>query len=187
MKSKKIFKLLSITSLVLFYAVALLSILILFMDAFYIWNPGCCGLPVFEPVFSFIDIQFYQQPELYNDRSFRLLSALSNIVIFSFLLPIFWYMYKLLKNIHADSLFMYENVSIFFKLGFVNLILGSAFNYMDSLLLSKSLTALDITNAELKFSNTFYLDSIASGIVLIIIAAALKSAVHAVEENKKTI
>lgn len=187
MKSKKIFKILSILSLVLFYLIILLGIITVTMGALQVWKPGCCSLEEFNPVFSYIDIYFYQQPDLYDDPSFRLLTLISGVNTFLLIGLVLWFMYKLLKNIYKDSLFMYENASIIFKLGISIIIVGSVFTYTDGLLLSKTLAILDITNAEIKFSNLSYMDTIFNGIVLIIIAAALKTAVHAVEENKKTI
>lgn len=121
------------------------------------------------------------------EKSFMVLSLISITTMILTALLFLRLMYKLLKNIYKDSLFMYENVSIIFKLGLTYLILGTAFTYTDGLLLSKALSALDITNAEIQSSNLSYIDSITWGIVLIILASALKTAVHAVEENKKTI
>lgn len=187
MKSKKVFKILSILSLVLFYLVILFGIITLIMGALHVWKPGCCSLEEFNPVFSYMDIYFFQQPDLYNDQSFRLLTLISDGTVFLLAGLFLWFMYKLLKNIYKDSLFMYENASLIFKLGITIVIVGSAYTYTNGLLLSKILTILDIANAEVKFSNLSYVDTIFNGIVLIIIAAALKTAVHAVEENKKTI
>lgn len=187
MKSKKVFKILSKSSLVLFYFCILSGIITLLFESLYVWNPGCCSLPNFEPVFSYIDISFYQQPELYHDKSFRLLYLATNFTLFLLVTLFFWYMYKLLKNISKNSLFMYENVSILFKLGVTIIVVGSATTYLEGVLLSKALSALYVSNAEVVFSNLSYMDWIFNGIVLIIIAAALKTAVHAVEENKKTI
>lgn len=82
---------------------------------------------------------------------------------------------------------MYENSSILLRLGITFLVLGSAFTYTDGLKLSKAITALDISNASIKFSNSAYVDFIIVGIVLLIISSAMKIAVNAVEENKKTI
>lgn len=188
MKSKKIFKILSILSLILFYFITFTGVITLIMESLYVWNPSCCSLPTFEPIFSnYIEINFYQQPELYSDQSYRLLYLISTLSLFLVIFLTLWYMHKLLKNISIDSLFMYENVPILFKLGVTITVLGSASTYIEGVLLSKTLSALEITNAEVMFSNLSYMDWILNGIILIIIAAALKTAVHAVEENKKTI
>lgn len=187
MIKKNIFNSLSIICLILFCLTALLGILVFIMDLLYILKPGCCGLGTFEPLFSYIDIYYYQQPRLYEDQFFRFLTLISDMSLFLLATLILWFLKGLLKNIHTDSLFMYENVSILYNLGITTIVLGSIFTYSEEFLLTKALAALDITNAEITFSALSYIDMIISGIILIIIASALKRAVYAVEENKKTI
>ncbi len=67
------------------------------------------------------------------------------------------------------------------------MVLGSAFKYTDGLILSKALTAVDVSNATIQYSNISYIDAFIGGVFLLIIASAMKIAVEAVEENKKTI
>lgn len=190
MKSKKIFKILSTLSLVLFYLFTIFGILILVMESFYIWKPDSNFIKSwgeFEPIFTYINLNFYQQPEIYSDKSFRALSLVTTATAFLLVNLFLWFMHKLLKNIYADGLFMYENASIIFKLGITTIFVGAVSTYTDGLLSAKALAALDVSNADITFSNLYYMDWILNGIILLIIAAALKTAVHAVEENKKTI
>src|SRR5699024_270003 len=187
---KAIFKLLSLLCLIVFYFTILIGIFAILLHLSFIWDADSAlskSFGKFEPIFSYLELHFYQEPNLYMEKSFMVLSLISITTMILTALLFLRLMYKLLKNIYKDSLFMYENVSIIFKLGLTYLILGTAFTYTDGLLLSKALSALDITNAEIQSSNLSYIDSITWGIVLIILASALKTAVHAVEENKKTI
>ncbi|MBY7144950.1 DUF2975 domain-containing protein [Virgibacillus sp. NKC19-3] len=190
MKSNIIFKITSILCLVLFYLVLLTGVVTIIEYASRIWMPGS-GLArsfgTYEPIFGYMDLHFYQQPDLYADKSFIFLDFISYAGLFLFALLFLWFMYKLLKNIYGNSIFMYENVSILFKLGITFLVLGAATTFMDGLLLSKAITALDISNASIAFSNIAYVDFIIVGIVLLIISSAMKMAVNAVEENEKTI
>jgi len=190
MKSIYLFKILSILSLILFFIVLLTGVFGIMADASYIWWPDSSftkSLGEFEPLYAYMTLDFHQQPDIYTDQSFMVLSLFSNATLFLFVLLFLWLLYKLLKNIYKDSLFMYENVSILFWMGITFAVLGSATTYMDGLLLSKAITALDISNATIAFSNIGHTDFILGGIVMVIIAYALKKAVNAVEENKKTI
>ncbi len=67
------------------------------------------------------------------------------------------------------------------------LILGTISFYLDGLLFDKTLAMLEIENATVSFSNIDYIESIFSGITCLLIGAALKTAVKAIEENKYTI
>ncbi|MCM3783467.1 DUF2975 domain-containing protein [Neobacillus mesonae] len=190
MKLKKIFKWGSRICMILFYFVLLLGIFNIFDHMSYIWFPDSAfaqSFGGFTPIFSYADLYFNEEPALYSDTSFILLSLLSATTMTVVSLLSLWYMSKFLRNIYADSLFMNQNVTILYKLGIVIIVLGTVFTYTDGLLLSKTLDELIITNAQLVLTDYSYLDSILSGIFLIIIASALKIAVQAVEENKNTI
>lgn len=190
MNSKNIFKILSKLSLILFYLVTLAGVVTLVMESFTISNPNskiAKSYGGFEPIYSYINLNFLKQPDLYMEKSFMLLSLVSNATAFLLVIMFLWFMQKLLKNIYEDSLFMYENASIILKLGITIMIVGTISEYTNGLLTSKALTYLQISNAQINFINIAYFDLFITGTVLIIIAVALKRAVHAVEENKKTI
>ncbi|MDQ0298469.1 signal transduction histidine kinase [Salibacterium salarium] len=190
MKPKIFFKIGSIICSVLFYLILLLAVFILLEYGSRLWMPGSAlaeSFGSFAPTIAYIDIIFDQQPDIYTEQSIVVISFISSITALLLMLLFLWYMRKLLKNIYKDSLFMYENVSIILKLGISIMVLGSAFTYTDGLLLSKALTALDVSNGEVTFSNISYVDTVIGGGILMIIASALKIAVNAVEENKKTI
>lgn len=190
MKSKIIFKIGSLISLIGFYLMMLLMIFMLMEGLSRLFIPASGFADSFgplEPVFAYFTIDFRQQPAIYEEGQFLILYFVNELTTGLTALLFFWFMYKLLKNIHTYSLFMYENVSVLFKLGLSIGILGTASTYTSNLILSKVLSALSITNAHVSFSNLSYIDMIAGGIVLIIIALALRTAVNAVEENRKTI
>src|SRR5690625_1785708 len=190
MRFNYLFKLLSILSLILFYIILLTGIITILADASYAWWPDSSfakSFGEFAPLYAYMTLDFYQQPEIYADQSFRFLSLFSDAALFLFVLLMLWLLYKFLKYIYKDSLFMYENVSILFWMGITFAVLGSATTYIDGLLVSKAITDLEISNASIAFSNIAYADFIFAGIVMVIFASALKKAVHAVEENKKTI
>ncbi|KZE74423.1 hypothetical protein AV654_29485 [Paenibacillus elgii] len=190
MKSKIVFKIGAILCLICFYFVVLIGIFALGEHSLRLWSPDselARSFGDFQPLFSYIDLNFYQQPELYTDPSFVQLSFISTTCMLLFMLLFLWFMRKLLNNIYEDSLFSYENVSIVFKLGLTIIVTGSAYTYTDGLLLSKALAALTVSNAQISLSNLSYVDTITGGIVLLLISWALKIAVHAVEENSQTI
>lgn len=190
MKSKVIFKIASILCLIAFYITIFTGVFVLMQGVARIWKPDSNltkSFGPFKPLFSYIDIDFHQLPALYQDTTFLVLYFAYLMTTIITALLFLWFMYKLLKNIHVNSLFMYENVSILLKLGVTIGILGSASTYTQNLILSKVLGVLNAVNAQIAFSNLFYMDMILGGIVLIFIALALKLAVNAVEENKKTI
>ncbi|WP_164214339.1 DUF2975 domain-containing protein [Virgibacillus sp. YIM 98842] len=190
MRANIIFKISSILCFILFFIVLLTGLFTIAAGFSYIWWPDSSftkSLGEFEPIYAYMTFAFYGQPDLYTDSSFMVLSLFSDITLFLFVLLFLWLLYKLLKNIYKDSLFMYENVSILFWMGITFAVLGSATTYTDGLLLSKAIRELEISNASIAFSNIAYIDFIFGGIVMIIIAYALKKAVLAVEENKKTI
>ncbi|TFJ92319.1 DUF2975 domain-containing protein [Lentibacillus salicampi] len=185
-----LFKISSLLSLLLFYFVLLTGLFTIVANVSYIWWPDSSftqSLGEFNPIYGYMTLDFYQQPDLYTDKSFMVLYFISNITLFLFALAFLWLMYKFLKNIYKEGLFMHENVSLLFGIGLTCLVLGSATTYTDGLLLSKAVTALDISNASIAFSNIAYADFIITGFVLMFIASALKTAVSAVEENKQTI
>ncbi|ASA21436.1 hypothetical protein [Paenibacillus donghaensis] len=177
MKSKIWFKVGSNVSLVLFYFMIVLGIASVI--GHYVGE--------FEPIFGQFDLVFNEYPALYADQSFINLSLLTVIAVFAFSILFTWYMHKLLKNIYKESLFMQQNVTILFKLGITFLVLGCSFNYMDGLLAVRALDTLEIANASLVYANLSYIDPLIGGILLLIIASALKVAVRAVEENNQTI
>lgn len=190
MRSNIIFKILSILCFILFFIVLLTGVFTITAGASYIWwpdSPFTKSLEEFEPIYAYMTLDFYQQPDIYTDKSFMVISLLSDITLFLFVLVFLWLLYKFLKNIYKEELFMYENVSILFWMGITFSILGSVTTYTDGLLLSKAIKDLDISNASISFSNIAYLDFVFAGMVMMIFAYALKKAVHAVEENKKTI
>ncbi|SFB04540.1 Protein of unknown function [Lentibacillus halodurans] len=190
MTSNFIFRISSMLSLILFYLVLLIGLFTLIANGSYIWWPHSAftnSLGEFEPLYGYMTLNFSQQPDLYTDKSFMVLSFISNLILFLFMLSFLWLLYRFLKNIYTDGLFMYENVSILFRMGIAFAVLGSAATYMDGLLLSKAMTALEISNASIGFSNIAYADFIIAGIVIMLIASALKTAANAVEENEKTI
>ena len=190
MKWKYGFNLLANVCFILFFLVALTAIFVLTEHILRIWFPNS-GLTNsfgnFEPLFGNFTFEFDVQPSLYSEQSFLILSFISSISLMVLCLLFLWFMRKLLKNIYKDNLFMYENVSIIYKLGVTILVFGTATNYTDQLLSSRALQTLNITNANIEFSNLAYLDTFISGILLLLIASALKHAVSAVEENKHTI
>lgn len=190
MKSKIVFKIGSILCLICFYLVILLGIFALGEHSLRLWNPDSDltrSFGDFQPLFGYIDLHFYQQPGLYTDPSFIQLSFISTACMLLFVLLFLWWMCKLLDNIYEDSLFSYENVSIVFKLGLTLIVAGTAYTYTDGLLLSKALAALTVSDAQISLSDLSYVDTLIGGIVLLLISWALKIAVHAVEENNKTI
>ncbi|WP_211747793.1 DUF2975 domain-containing protein [Paenibacillus sp. Marseille-Q4541] len=190
LKSKKLFKAGSILCMILFYLTALVGIFIVGEHVAHLWfqdSSFTTFLGPFEPIFSYADLYFYEEPELYSSTSFLALSFASGILSIGTALLFLWYLSKFLKNLNKDGLFMKENVPILYKLGMVNLILGTAFVYLDGYLLKQALQELEIVNADMVFTDFSYWDSLISGFILILFASALKSAVHAVEENKNTI
>lgn len=190
MKLKIIFKIGSILSLIGFYLMILLGIFVLLEGISRLWMPGSALAESFgplDPIFSYIEIDFNQSPALYSDTEFITLYLVNMLFVVLTGLLFSWYMFKLLKNIYHDSLFMYANVSIFFKLGMTVGLIGTVPIFAENRMLSAVLPKLDITNATISNVYPSYIETIFGGIVLILIAAALKIAVHAVEENKKTI
>lgn len=187
---KFIFKIGSIICQIGFYLIILLSIFVLLDGISRLWAPESALAKSFgglDPIFSYLDIHFDQEPALYDNTSFITLYVVNMLLTVFTVLLFFRYMHKLLKNIHHDSLFMHANVAIFFKLGVVVGLLGTVAAYTENRMALWVLTDLDITNAHISYSNISYLDTLVSGIFLILIALALRTAVRAVEENKQTI
>lgn len=175
---------------ILFYVLFMVTFFIIIDHVAHLWFPDSGftqSLGPFEPIFGMGSIYFDQNPELYTESSFIALSFLSNLSMMVLTHMFLWYMHHLLRNVGKNSLFMYENVAILFRLGLFIIVMGCLFSYSDDLLFSKALSRLDITNGQLIVSSLSYIDFILGGLVLLIIALSLKKAVHAVEENKNTI
>ncbi|WJE16929.1 DUF2975 domain-containing protein [Halobacillus sp. ACCC02827] len=185
-----LYKIGSIAALVLFYLVCLLSIFMLASNIGYIWYPNSAftaSLGAFDPLYTYFELHFDTTPVVYTEPSFRWLSFASEATMTVFALLFLWFLHQLLKNIHHAGLFTESNVTVLFRFGLTVSILGTAFGYMDSRLSSAAITALDVRNGSIEFTSLYHLDMLFGGIVLLIIASALKTAVRAVEENKKTI
>ncbi|WP_440117825.1 DUF2975 domain-containing protein [Paenibacillus sp. QZ-Y1] len=190
MKSNWMFSVGSKICQILFYVLFIVTFFIIMDHAAHLWFPDSGftqSLGPFQPIFGLGNIYFDQDPELYTEKGFIALSFLSNLSVMVLAHMFLWYMHRLLRNVGKNSLFMYENVAILFRLGLFIIVMGCLFSYSDDLLFSKALNQLDITNGLLIVSTMSYIDFILGGLVLLIIAFALKKAVHAVEENKNTI
>lgn len=185
--SKKLLKAGYILCMILFYITAVFGGIFVVIDhVFHLWfpdHPVTVFLGPFEPVFAYVNLYFYEQPELYNSTSFLTLSFLGSIFSVGIGLLFLWYVSRLIKNIDKIGLFNKVNVSILYKLGTVTLILGTISDYLDSFLLKQAIQELEIGNADFVLTDFSYLGSLLSGIVLILFAAALKKAVHAIEEK----
>ena len=190
MKWKFGFNFLSKICLILFYLIALLFVFTALEHISLIWFADSALAKFFlpyEPIFSYIQLRFQNQPALYDEKSFLILSFISMITNLLFLMLFLWLMRKLLRNIYLKSLFLHQNVSIIWKLGIITIILGTSSTYIDEQITSRTLELLKISNATIEYSTLNYIDTIIGGIVLILIASALKYAVNAVEENEQTI
>ncbi|MBH0170216.1 MAG: DUF2975 domain-containing protein [Bacillota bacterium] len=175
---------------VLFYVIGLIGIFTLVYHLSYLMSPTgelAKSFGAFDPVYSNLTLVFDQQPLLYKDEEFIVLSLVTSIIMFVFALIFLRLMRKLLQNLHQESLFMMENVKILFKMGITILVLGSAFTFMDELLMTKALKEIHVTNASVTYTGLAYVDTFFTGIFVMILASALKVAVEAVEENKHTI
>ncbi|MCA1010572.1 DUF2975 domain-containing protein [Halobacillus halophilus] len=184
------YKLGSILCIILFYFVSLIGLFAIASHIGYLYFPNSAftnSLGSFDPIYSYLVLNFEKQPELYEKTSFLQLSFLSELTTILFAAVFLWLMHKFLKTIVQEGLFTYKNVSILTKLGLTIGILGTGFTYTSELLTSKAVDELEITNASVHYSSWFFIDTLIGGILLIIIASALKTAVHAVEENKQTI
>lgn len=187
MKSKKIFKWGSKACLILFYIILLAGVFIVMDHVGHLWFPGSEFVQFFggfEPVFSYTDLNFDQAPALYSDPSYIAISLLSSATMLVSFLFFLWYIHKLLGNIHAHSLFMVENVAILYKLGFTTIIFETIYTFTEGLLLSRAVNELVITNGRIVLTDLSYIESIESGLIIMIIASALKVAVRALEEKK---
>ncbi|PFG12427.1 DUF2975 domain-containing protein [Bacillus sp. es.036] len=190
MKWKFGFNLLSKICMILFYIIALLLVITTLEHVSLIWFADSALAKAFrpyEPIFSYVQLTFQNQPDLYDEKSFLTLSFISMITNLLFLMLFLWLMRKLLKNIYLKSLFLYQNVSIIWRLGIITIILGTASTYIDEQITSRTLDLLKISNATIDYSTLNYIDTLIGGIILILIASALKYAVNAVEENEQTI
>ncbi|MFC0186769.1 DUF2975 domain-containing protein [Fictibacillus aquaticus] len=185
-----LFKVLSKISIILFYVLSAFGMLIIVLDSFRVFAPDSAitkSLGEVEPIFSYLNLNFHEQPAVYSQKSFLMLSLVSTITTFAVVVLFLWFMHKLLKNIHTDSLFMIENVSILMKMGLTIMIIGAASSLIEGILINRSLSDVQIANATISYSNIQFADYVINGIVLIIFSLALKKAVIAVEENKHTI
>lgn len=187
---KVLFKVASIICLIGFYLFIPITIFVIAYHIGYIWFPETSftkSFGIYEPMVSYLTITFTEQPELIMEENYQILSFFSSITLFLTGLILFWVLYKLFQNIHKESLFVDKNVILFYWLGWTMLILGTISFYLDGLLFDKTLAMLEIENATVSFSNIDYIESIFSGITCLLIGAALKTAVKAIEENKYTI
>lgn len=190
MKLKKTMcKILSLLSLIFFYVLSVLGLLITGAESVTVVKPESTFAKSwgFEPIYIDMNIHFDHSPDLYNDQAFRVLDVLSVGTTFLFVVLILWYVHKLFRNIYKDNVFMYENVSVIFRLGLVFLVVGTLYAFTNGLLESKAVQQLRITNAEVEIFNMSYVDFLLTGVVLVIASTSMKKAVHAVEENKDTI
>jgi len=115
------------------------------------------------------------------------LTLMNRITTVTFAIILIWLIYKLLRNLTIDKFFTMKNVAIIRNLGINAIILGSISNFTEGLLLSKIFRILDITNANITFSNMSYLDTILNGVLFILISYGMKIATRAIEENEQTI
>ncbi|WP_163580698.1 hypothetical protein [Gracilibacillus saliphilus] len=141
----------------------------------------------FEPTISLLTIEFETQPDIFINTDLKILSFICEISLFILVLGILRIVDKLFKNIYKESLFIMENVKLFYMIGIFILSFGTIFFYTEGLIFDKTIEALHITNASIGFSNLSYIDTIFTGIACLLIGVALKVAVKAVEENKYTI
>ncbi|SFL43529.1 hypothetical protein SAMN04487943_101536 [Gracilibacillus orientalis] len=172
---------------ILVIPIALFGILYHIAYVFFPHSNFAASFGNFEPIFSYLTIEFEKQLDLFMKTEIRTLSFIGTVSLFILALFVLRILDKLFQNVYKHSLFMEENVNLFYKMGILILSLGTIFCYIDGLLFNKTIEALHITNASIQFSNFSYLDSILSGAVCLLIGAALKVAVKAVEENKYTI
>ncbi|MGV2883703.1 DUF2975 domain-containing protein [Paenibacillus taichungensis] len=190
MKSNWMFNLGSKLALILFYVIFIVTFFMVLEHVAHLWFPNSGltrSLGPFQPIFGYSEIIFNQNPELYSDSSFIALSFVSSMSMMVLVHMFLWYMHRLLRNVANNSLFMYKNVAILSRLGLFIIVMGFLFSYTGELLFTQAVAELDITNGQLMVSSLSYIDFILGGLVLLIIASALKNAVHAVEENKNTI
>ncbi|SHM52650.1 hypothetical protein [Gracilibacillus kekensis] len=190
MKLTNVFRLAYILCRVLFIVIIPLAIFSVLYHVAYLFYPNstfAASFGEFEPLFSFLTIEFQKQPAFYLNNDIIILSFISTIAVLLLVLFSLRILDKLFQNIYNRSLFINKNVSLFYQLGSTVLVLGSIFSYLDGLLFDKTIEALNITNATVSFSNVSYVDPIITGIICLMIGAALRVAVQAVEENKYTI
>lgn len=185
----KLFKFLSLLSLIFFYAFLASGLFVISSEAIATAKPESAFAKSwgFDPVYTDFNIYFHHFPDLYNDPTFRLLDLVTEGTTFLLIVLVLWYLHKLFKNIYKDNLFVYKNVSVIFRLGFAILVFGTVSSFTNGLLESRVISELQIKNAEVVLSNLSYLDYLLTGFVLMIVSIALKKAVQAVEENKDTI
>lgn len=190
MRSKKILNISSkivLLLLSLLLLVLLIELLEFFSRIFYPTSGLTESFGILEPVFSFLNIHFYQEPVLYSNTNFIILTLMNRITTVTFAIILIWLIYKLLRNLTKDKFFTMKNVAIIRNLGINAIILGSISNFTEGLLLSKIFRILDITNANITFSNMSYLDTILNGVLFILISYGMKIATRAIEENEQTI
>ncbi|SER68305.1 Protein of unknown function [Gracilibacillus ureilyticus] len=190
MKLKALFKFAYIFCSIGFYLALIISFFSFAYHIAYLWFPEsnfAKSVGPFEPMYSYLIIYFEEIPAIYLDKNVIMLSFIATITLFLYILVVLRILHKLFKNIYRQSLFIEQNVKLLYMLGAIDLVLGSVFIYFDGLIFEKVLTALEITNATVEFTNIDYIETIISGVIFIMIGAALKVAVRAIEENKYTI
>ncbi len=190
MNSKLLFKVAYLICRVLFILIIPIALYGILYHIAYIFFPNssfAASFGNFEPIYSYLTIEFERQPDIFMQADLRILSFISEVSLFILVLGILRMIDKLFQNVYKNSLFMKENVNLFYRIGILILSLGTIFFYIDGLIFDKTIEGLNITNASIEFSNLSYIDTIISGIAFLLIGAALKVAVKAVEENKYTI
>ncbi|MFC4403029.1 DUF2975 domain-containing protein [Gracilibacillus xinjiangensis] len=190
MKLKALFKFAYIFCSIGFYLALLITLFSILYHSAFLWYPNSDFTQTFgsfEPFYSYLLIYFKEVPAVYQEKNIIILSFISSTLFSMWILVGLRILHKLFKNIYKESLFIEQNVKLLYILGGVDLVIGSLFIYFDGLLFEKALNALDITNAMVEFTNIDYVETIVSGVIFMMIGAALKVAVRAIEENKYTI
>ncbi|MBD7968474.1 hypothetical protein [Paenibacillus gallinarum] len=189
MKLRKLLKPSYILCMILFYITAVFGGIFTVIDhVFHLWfpdHPITLFLGPFEPVFSYVNLYFYEHPELYSSTSFLTLSFLSSISLMGWALLFLWYISRLIKNIDKKGLFKKVNVSILYKLGIATLILVTIYSNIDSYLLKQAIQELEIVNADLVLEDFPYFDGLFSAVGFFIFAFALNKAIRAIEGKEQ--
>lgn len=101
MKSKIIFKIGSLISLIGFYLMMFLMIFMLMEGLSRLFIPASGFADSFgplEPVFAYFTIDFRQQPAIYEEGQFLILYFVNELTTGLTALLFFWFMYKLFKK-----------------------------------------------------------------------------------------
>jgi len=134
MRSKKILNISSkivLLLLSLLLLVLLIELLEFFSRIFYPTSGLTESFGILEPVFSFLNIHFYQEPVLYSNTNFIILTLMNRITTVTFAIILIWLIYKLLRNLTKDKFFTMKNVAIIRNLGINAIILGSISNFTE--------------------------------------------------------